>query len=51
MSEAVAVLLRTESERILKRRRAVSARLLERGFSLQFAHWPAARRLCGERLS
>lgn len=47
MSEAGAVLLRTESERILQRRRVVPARLLEHGFSFQFAHWPAARRLFG----
>jgi uncharacterized protein (TIGR01777 family) len=47
MLEAGAMLLRTESELILKSRRVVPARLLEQGFTFSFPHWDeAARDLC-----
>jgi uncharacterized protein len=52
MLEAGAILMRTESELILKSRRVVPGLLLERGFSFQLPHWPAAaRQLCDERLA
>ncbi len=52
MLEAGALLMRTESDLILKRRRVVPGRLLERGISLEFPHRPAAaRQLCDERLA
>ena len=42
-----ALLLRTETELILKSRRVVPTRLLDRGFSFQFPDWPeAAQDLC-----
>jgi hypothetical protein len=42
-----AVLMRTETELILKSRRVVPARLLEHGFTFTYPHWPdAARDLC-----
>jgi uncharacterized protein (TIGR01777 family) len=44
-----AVLLRTETELILKSRRVVPARLLEHGFTFEFPVWhDAARDLCRE---
>ena len=47
MLEMGARILRTETELILKSRRVVPGRLLERGFSFQFSTWPeAARELC-----
>ena len=47
MLEMGARMLRTETELILKSRRVVPGRLLERGFSFQFPTWPeAARELC-----
>ena len=47
MLEIGAVLLRTETELILKSRRVVPQRLLERGFVFAYPHWPdAARDLC-----
>ena len=47
MLEMGARILRTETELILKSRRVVPGRLLERGFSFQFPTWPeAARELC-----
>jgi uncharacterized protein (TIGR01777 family) len=50
MLEIGAVFLRTETELILKSRRVVPHRLLERGFAFQYPHWPdAARQLCGPR--
>jgi NAD dependent epimerase/dehydratase family enzyme len=42
MLEAGAIFLGTETELILKSRRVVPGRLLESGFSFQFAEWPAA---------
>ena len=51
MLEAGTVLMRTESEPILKSRRVVPGLLLDRGFSFEFSHRPAAaRQLCDERL-
>ena len=42
-----AIVLRTETELILKSRRVVPARLLEGGFTFRYASWPeAARDLC-----
>jgi hypothetical protein len=42
-----AVVMRTETELILKSRRVVPARLLEHGFTFTYPHWPdAARDLC-----
>lgn len=48
MLEIGAMLLRTESELVLKSRRVVPRRLLDRGFEFAYPHWPnAARELCG----
>jgi uncharacterized protein len=50
MLEVGAVFMRTETELILKSRRVVPARLLERGFRFRFPTWPeAARDLCRRR--
>jgi NAD dependent epimerase/dehydratase family enzyme len=47
MLEIGAFFLRTETELILKSRRVVPTRLMERGFLFQYADWPAAaRELC-----
>ena len=47
MLEIGAAFVRTETELILKSRRVVPARLLERGFRFKYADWPrAARDLC-----
>ena len=47
MIEIGAVVMRTESELILKSRRVVPARLLEHGFRFKYPHWQdAARDLC-----
>jgi uncharacterized protein (TIGR01777 family) len=47
MLEVGAVLMRTETELILKSRRVVPRRLLEHGFTFRFPAWePAARDLC-----
>jgi NAD dependent epimerase/dehydratase family enzyme len=47
MLEIGAVFMRTETELILKSRRVVPARLLERGFAFKFPLWRhAARDLC-----
>ena len=47
MLEIGAVLLRTETELVLKSRRVVPGRLLQSGFAFQFPTWPeAARDLC-----
>jgi uncharacterized protein len=47
MLEAGAVVLRTETELILKSRRVIPGRLLESGFSFRLPYWPdAARDLC-----
>ena len=49
MLEAGAVLLRTESELVLKSRRVVPGRLLERGFAFEQPDWPeAAHDLCAD---
>jgi uncharacterized protein len=42
MLEAGAIVLRTESELVLKSRRVVPGRLLEDGFAFHFPEWPAA---------
>ena len=50
MLEAGAVLMRTESELVLKSRRVVPGRLLERGFEFELPDWPVAvRDLCRAR--
>ena len=47
MLEIGAVLMRTETELILKSRRVVPARLLEHGFKFKYPYWPdAALDLC-----
>ncbi len=47
MLEIGAILMRTETELILKSRRVVPTRLLESGFEFRFPHWEqAARDLC-----
>jgi NAD dependent epimerase/dehydratase family enzyme len=47
MLEIGAVFMRTETELILKSRRVVPARLLERGFKFKYPDWPgAAQDLC-----
>jgi hypothetical protein len=43
------VLLRTETELVLKSRRVVPGRLLAAGFSFKFPEWPAAARELVER--
>jgi uncharacterized protein (TIGR01777 family) len=49
MLEVGALLLRTETELILKSRRVVPRRLLESGFTFLFPDWPeAARDLCSQ---
>ena len=49
MLELGAILMRTETELILKSRRVVPGRLLERGFTFAFPEWPAAARdLCAK---
>jgi hypothetical protein len=49
MLEVGAVLMRTETELILKSRRVVPAKLLESGFRFKYVQWPdAARDLCHE---
>jgi hypothetical protein len=51
MLEIGALFLRTESELVLKSRRVVPRRLLERGFDFAYPHWPeAASDLCREWL-
>ncbi len=50
MLEIGALLLRTETELILKSRRVVPARLLDLGFRFRYPSWPdAARDLCERR--
>jgi uncharacterized protein (TIGR01777 family) len=44
MLEIGAILLRTESELVLKSRRVVPGRLLDSGFQFLFPEWPAAAR-------
>jgi len=47
MLEIGVVLMRTETELILKSRRVVPTRLHESGFAFEFPHWPeAADDLC-----
>jgi len=47
MLEIGAVLLRTETELILKSRRVIPGRLLQEGFSFTYPHWSdAAQELC-----
>ncbi len=50
MLEIGALLMRTETELILKSRRVIPGRLLQSGFSFEYPTWPeAARDLCAER--
>lgn len=50
MVEIGTILLRTESELVLKSRRVVPGRLLESGFRFEYPAWPdAARDLCRRR--
>lgn len=50
MLEAGALLLRTESELVLKSRRVTPGLLLEHGFCYDYPHWgTAARQLCEDR--
>ena len=44
MLEIGAIVLRTETELILKSRRVVPGLLLERGFDFRFPDWPSAAR-------
>ncbi|MEO8352500.1 MAG: TIGR01777 family oxidoreductase [Chthoniobacteraceae bacterium] len=47
MLEIGAMILRTETELILKSRRVIPGRLLDSGFAFEFPEWPtAARKLC-----
>jgi NAD dependent epimerase/dehydratase family enzyme len=49
MLELGALFMRTETELILKSRRVVPARLLERGFEFKYPHWRDAARDLYER--
>jgi NAD dependent epimerase/dehydratase family enzyme len=50
MLEAGAVLMRTETELVLKSRRVLPGLLLEQGFAFEYARWDAAaRQLCQSR--
>jgi NAD dependent epimerase/dehydratase family enzyme len=50
MLEAGALVMRTETELVLKSRRVVPGRLLAAGFSFRYPTWPgAARDLCARR--
>jgi hypothetical protein len=50
MLEAGALVLRTETELLLKSRRVVPGRLLDAGFDFRYPTWPeAARELCASR--
>jgi uncharacterized protein len=51
MLELGAVLLRTETELILKSRRVVPARLLESGFAFDYPSWPTAAKDLAHRAS
>jgi len=42
MAELGAVVLRTDTELVLKSRRVISKRLPEAGFAFEFPEWPAA---------
>jgi NAD dependent epimerase/dehydratase family enzyme len=44
MLELGAIVLRTETELILKSRRVVPGLLLQRGFTFRFPDWPSAAR-------
>ena len=44
MLEVGTLLMRTESELVLKSRRVVPGRLLAAGFQFQFPEWPGAAR-------
>jgi NAD dependent epimerase/dehydratase family enzyme len=44
MAEVGALILRTETELLLKSRRVVPGRLLQAGFSFELPEWPAAAR-------
>jgi hypothetical protein len=47
MLEIGAVLMKTETELVLKSRRVIPGRLTQAGFDFRFPHWPeAARDLC-----
>ena len=47
MLELGALIMRTETELLLKSRRVVPGRLIDHGFAFRFPHWPdAARDLC-----
>ena len=49
MLEVGTLILRSETELVLKSRRVVPGRLLHEGFSFEFPDWPtAARNLCGQ---
>ena len=49
MLELGAIVLRTETELILKSRRVIPGRLLQQGFSFRYPTWPeAVRDLCDE---
>ena len=44
MAEIGALVLRTDTELLLKSRRVVPGRLLEAGFGFEFPEWPGGRR-------
>jgi NAD dependent epimerase/dehydratase family enzyme len=50
MIEAASLVLRTESELVLKSRRVIPGRLLDAGFTFMYPDWPSAAQELALRL-